>query len=130
MTVKTTSFGNITRSSMQDVKSYPLPAYPLGASEAKSGAGAIDVTAYRTNWTTTAADAGTLADGVVDGQMKRIQLIVDGGDGTLTPANLHGGTTITFADAGDYAVLMWTSGEWYVLELGNDADGATAPVLA
>jgi hypothetical protein len=125
-----TYFTGIERRSLEQVATYPVPAYPLGAPQALSGAGAINVTSYRTNWTTTAANAGTLADGTIEGQMKRIQLIVDAGDGTLTPANLAGGTTITFADAGDYAVLMWSAGEWRVLELGNDADGATAPVLA
>jgi hypothetical protein len=107
---------------------------PLIASDnqpqALSGAGAITLTEYRTNWTTTGADAGTLADGDTIGQLKKIILIVDGGDGTLTPTTLANGTTITFADAGDYAVLMWTSSGWYDIELGNEADGATAPVLA
>ncbi len=103
---------------------------PLAAQQALSGAGAITVTEYYTAWTTTGADAGTLADGNVKGQVKKIQLIVDGGNGTLTPTNLTGGTTITFADAGDYCVLMWSGTSWVPIELGNDADGATAPVLA
>lgn len=103
---------------------------PTGAPQALSGAGAINVTSYRTNWTTGAAQAGTLADGTRIGQLKKIQLIVDGGDGTLTPANFGDGTTITFADAGDFAVLRWDGAEWWVVELGNDADGATAPVVA
>lgn len=98
--------------------------------QALSGAGAINVTTYYTAWTTTAANAGTLADGTFPGQIKKIKLIVDGGDGTLTPTNLADGTTITFADAGDYSVLRWNGTEWRAIELGNDADGATAPVLA
>jgi len=112
----------------------PMPAglqnKPVAAPQALSGPGAIDVTSYRTNWTTTGADAGTLADGTYIGQEKKVQLIVDGGDGTLTPTNLSGGTTITFADAGDFAVLIWNGADWVAVELGNDADGATAPVLA
>ncbi len=103
---------------------------PKAAQQALSGAGACNVTAFYTAWTTTGADAGTLADGVVVGQLKKVQLIVDGGDGTLTPSNLAGGTTITFADAGDFAVLLWDGTDWNAIELGNDADGATAPVLA
>jgi len=67
---------------------------------------------------------------VVVGQLKKIQLIVDVGDLTLTPATLQGGTTIVFADAGDYALLRWATAGWRAIELGNDADGATAPVLA
>lgn len=103
---------------------------PEGAIQSLSGAGAINVTSYLTKWTTTAANAGTLADGTQAGQLKKIQLIVDGGDGTLTPTNFADGTTITFADAGDFAVLQWDGANWNVVELGNDADGATAPVVA
>ena len=106
------------------------PYIPSATQQALSDAGAVNVTAYYTAWTTTGAAAGTLADGVRLGQLKKVQLIVDGGDGTLTPATFADGTTITFADAGDYAVLMWTTSGWTALELGNDADGATAPVVA
>lgn len=106
------------------------PWIPVGTQQALSGAGAADVVSYYTAWTTTGAEAGTLADGLKVGQLKKIQLIVDGGDGTLTPATFADGDTITFADAGDYAVLMWTPDGWTAIELGNDADGATAPVVA
>lgn len=107
------------------------PGGPInGAQQSLTDAGAASVLVYRTNWTTTGAAAGTLADGLFEGQLKKIQLIVDAGDLTLTPANFGDGTTITFADAGDFAVLRFTGGEWWVVELGNDADGATAPVVA
>lgn len=109
---------------------YPL-LIPNAAQQALSGAGAINVTSFYTAWTTTGADAATLADGTAIGQLKKIQLIVDGGsDGTLTPSNLNGGTTITFDDAGEYCLLMWDGTGWTVLELGNDAAGVGAPVLA
>ncbi len=105
--------------------------FPVDVQQALSGAGAINATAYYTAWTTTgASQAGTLVNGRALGQRKRIQLIVDGGDGILTPANLAGGTTITFADVGDFAELIWDGAEWNAIQLGNDADGATAPVLA
>jgi hypothetical protein len=107
-----------------------VPVIHAAVQQALSGAGAITVTQFYTAWTTTAADAGTMANGSVPGQLKKVQLIVDGGDGTLTPAALTGGTTVTFADAGDYALFLWTGSSWVVLERGNDADGATAPVLA
>lgn len=103
-----------------------LPA----AQQALSGAGAINVTSYVTKWTTTGVNAGTLANGTYVGQLKKIQQIVDGGDGTLTPVSLSGATTIVFADAGDFALLMWNGTAWVAVELGNDADGATAPVMA
>lgn len=104
--------------------------FPWGTAQSLSGAGAIDVLSYVTKWTTGGAQAGTLANGVQAGQRKRIQMIVDGGDGTLTPVSLSGGTTITFADAGDFVELVWNGAAWVVLFAGNDADGATAPVIA
>lgn len=110
------------------------PVYPTAAQEnitAGTG-GAVSVTTYLTTIETDAGgDAYTLADGSVVGQIKRIQMITDGGgDGTLTPTNLSGGTTITFADVGDYAELVWTPGGWVAIVLSNEADGVTAPVLA
>lgn len=107
-----------------------VPFLPPTAAQSLSGAGALENNIYLTKWTTTGANAGTLADGTVKGQLKKILMIVDAGDGTLTPTNLAGGTTITFADAGDFALLMWNGTDWVALELGNDADGVTAPVLA
>lgn len=103
---------------------------PAAVGEAKTDAGAASVTCFLTKWTTTGAAAATLADGTAIGQLKKIQLIVDAGDLTLTPTNLASGSTITFADAGDFALLMWNGADWVAIELGNDADGATAPVLA
>ena len=100
------------------------------AQQALSGAGAVNVTTFYTAVTTTGANALTLANGTFAGQLKKIKMIVDGGDGTLTPTALTGGTTITFADAGDYVLLLWDGDSWVPVELGNDADGATAPVLA
>jgi hypothetical protein len=57
-------------------------------------------------------------------------MITDSGDGTLTPTTLNGGTTITFADVGDTAELIWDGSGWQVLALYNCADGTSAPVLA
>ena len=100
------------------------------APQALSGAGAITLTEYKTDWTTGAADAGTLADGSFVGQRKLIQLIIFVGNGTLTPTTLVGGTTITFGTAGDCALLEWTTSGWVAIDLFNRADGATAPALA
>jgi len=99
-----------------------------------AGGGAVTITEYYTAGASDAGgDAWTLADGSVTGQLKKIQLITDGGgDATLTPATAFAdaNTTCTFADVGDYCVLRWNGSAWQVIELGNDADGATAPVLA
>ena len=123
--VTITAGGSIVSS----VANLTVPFMPAVVQQALSGAGAVNITTFYTAWTTTAADAGTLADSTVTGQLKKVQLIVDGGDGTLTIA--QGGAaddTIVFADAGDYALLMWNGTAWVPVELGNDADGATAPV--
>ena len=91
-----------------------------GGVESVSGAGALNLTDLITQVTTTGADALTLANGSM-GQVKIVTMIVDGGDGTLTPATLAGGTTITFADVGDGVVLVYGTAGWVVV--GNN--GAT-----
>ena len=62
---------------------------------------------------TTGASTGTLADGAT-GQIKTIVMTVDGGDYVLTPANLTGGTTITFADVADCVTLLFANGSWVI----------------
>ena len=106
--------------------------FPNAVEQAISDAGAATLTEYNTKWTTTGAAAGTLADGTSEGQLKRVLLVVDAGDLTLTPAKLSDGTDITFATAGDYVVLRWSVGDdaWRMIESGNTVDGVTAPVLA
>lgn len=79
-----------------------------------SGAGAIPVTGAIVKLTTTGANALTLADGT-DGQILTIVMIADGGDGTLTPTNKQGFSTITFNDAGDTATLLFTNSKWFIL---------------
>ena len=86
-----------------------------GGVQSLSGAGAVDIVNLVTEVTTTGADALTLADGSA-GQVKIITMVADGGDGTLTPTTLAGGTTITFNDVGDGVVLVYgeTAG-WVVV---------------
>lgn len=85
----------------------------LGEVAAISGAGAVPVTATVVTITTTGADALTLADGVA-GQLLILTMIADGGNGTLTPSNLAGGTTVTFTDVGDTATLVFDGTNWNV----------------
>lgn len=85
----------------------------LGGVAAVSGAGAIPLTATVVTITTTGANALTLADGVA-GQLLILTMIADGGDGTLTPSNLAGGTTITFNDVGDTVTLVFDGTNWNV----------------
>ncbi len=80
-----------------------------GGVQSLSGAGAVDLDNLITELTTTGADALTLADGTTSGQIKIINMIVEGGDGTLTPTTFANGTTITFDAVGESATLVWNS---------------------
>ena len=91
-----------------------------GSIQSLSGAGAVNLTDLITEVTTTGANALTLANGSA-GQVKIITMIVDAGNGTLTPTTLAGGTTITFNDVGDGVVLVYGTAGWVVV--GNN--GAT-----
>ena len=82
--------------------------------QALSGAGAVDVVSAITEITTTGANALTMADGV-EGQIKFLVMVTDGGDGTLTPTNFGSGSTLTFNDAGDAAICLFTNSKWYLL---------------
>lgn len=94
--------------------------FPVGATNnitAGTG-GAISVTNYFTTINTDAGgDAFTLANGTVKGQLKLINLVVDGGgDAVITPVSLSGGTTITMDDATDEVELLWNGTAWVVVK--------------
>ena len=101
-----------------------LPSY-IGFADtpqAISTSVAVDVTSYCTTITCGAGNlTGGLAAGTV-GQIKYISMIVTtGGTFVLTPtAALVGGTTLTFAQAGDACTLLFTdaSNGWSVV--GNN----------
>jgi hypothetical protein len=61
-----------------------------------------------------AAQAMTLADGTVTGQHLVVVLRAKATAGTavVTPANLAGGTTLTFSAVGQKARLVWTGADW------------------
>lgn len=87
----------------------------IGGIQSLSGAGAVNLTTLTTRLTTTGANALTLADGT-NGQIKIIVMVVDGGDGTLTPTTKTGFSTITFNDVGDSVVLQYfTTLGWMVV---------------
>ena len=99
---KNTSTGAITTDAVYN-------ATIRGGVQTLTGAGAVDLTNLVTELTTTGADALTLADGTTSGQVKIINMIVDGGDGTLTPTTFANGTTITFDAVAESATLVWNS---------------------
>ena len=86
--------------------------------ETANGAGssvALSLNTAHSAIVTTGAQAFSLANGV-NGQIKTISMVTDGGDATLTPATLAGGSTIVFNDVGDSVVLIYnTTGGWAVL---------------
>lgn len=92
-----------------------------GATQALSGAGAVNLTTLITKVTSTGANALTLANGV-DGQVKMIVMVVDGGDATLTPTTKTGFSTIVFNDIGDGVTLVYTTTTGWIV-VGNN--GAT-----
>lgn len=96
----------------------PPGGEPKG-SDTITGAGAINPDTLVTAVVTTGADALTLADGEVPGQVKVIYMKTDGGDGTLTPATFIGGTTITFDAVGDTVTLLWQTEGWYVIGING-----------
>jgi hypothetical protein len=79
-----------------------------------TGAGALDITVSINEIVTTGADALTLADGQ-EGQIMFVVMKTDGGDGTLTPSNFTGGSTITFDSVGDTVTLLFTNGAWFIV---------------
>jgi hypothetical protein len=90
----------------------------IGAVQALSGPGAVNITTLTTAFTSTATgNALTLADGVA-GQLKTIVYVAEaaGGDtGVLTPDNLGSATTITFNAVGDSVTLQFIGADWWVI---------------
>jgi hypothetical protein len=90
----------------------------IGAVQALSGPGAVNITTLTTAFTSTATgNALTLADGAA-GQLKTIVYVAEaaGGDtGVLTPTNLGAYTTITFNAVGDSVILQFIGADWWVI---------------
>jgi hypothetical protein len=76
-----------------------------GTSQNLTGAGAVNATTSVTQITTGAGAAAlTIDNGTVEGQIKYLYMVADGGgDATLTEA----GWTLVFADVNDGATLIW-----------------------
>jgi hypothetical protein len=102
-------------------------AAPLLVQQVLTTNTAVALTTFNTTIDSTSGALATitLADSTVLGQRKRIQMIVDNGDATVT---FNTNATIVFADVGDVAELVWNGADWIPIALYNCADGATAPV--
>jgi hypothetical protein len=94
-----------------------------GGVQSLSGAGAVDLTNLVTELTTAAgAAAVTLADGTTSGQIKIINMIVDGGGtATVTPVTFANGTTVAFDAVAESATLVWNSTIGWVATSVNGA---------
>ena len=73
-TFTSNAFNVLTGSSIAGPSSTSAVFVPLAVQQALSGAGAVNVTTFYTAWTTTGSDVGTMIDGVVKGQLKKVQL--------------------------------------------------------
>ena len=87
----------------------------VGTPQALSGAGTANLTTAITNCTSTgASQVVALGDGV-QGQIKIICHIVDGGDVRVTPTNLDGGSYFTLDAVGDTVVLIFNDSAWQAI---------------
>lgn len=81
----------------------------------ESDSAVSNTTSITTISTGSASGTFTFADGV-QGQIKVIVMLADGGyDATINPANLAGGSSITFTDVGDAVVLVYITSQWFVV---------------
>ena len=102
--------GNVTGNVTGD-----LTGRVFGTVGPRSGAGAVPITSGTVRLTTTGTDALTLANGA-NGQLLTIVMVVDGGEGTLTPTTKTGYNTIAFNDVGDTIVLQYlTTIGWMII---------------
>jgi hypothetical protein len=91
-------------------------------------AGALSLVTDATLFDTTlGAATSSLADGY-EGQLKYLEMIVNGGDMVVTPANLFNGTTLTFNNVGDAATLVFRNGAWHVVSLIG-VEGVSGPFI-
>ena len=97
--------------------------------QALTAAGAVSITTTLTTVASSAAIALTIPDGI-QGQIKVIVMITDGGTATLTPATMNDGTTLAFADVGDSAILMWIGASgWQVIGVGGPGTPGAGPTI-
>jgi hypothetical protein len=90
--------------------------YGVNSPQEITGSGALQVSTYQSIVNTTGGGAYTLGDGTVIGHIKKVTMIVDGGDATITPTNCVF-TNVTLSAVGDGVVFLWNGTDWLVLEL-------------
>ena len=100
-----------------------------GTPQALTAAGAVSITTSITTIASGGAITVTLPDGI-QGQIKIIVFITDGGDVTLTPTTMNDGTNLVFADAGDSAILCWIGASgWQVIGAWGPGTPGAGPTI-
>ena len=133
--------GIIIESVLSGTTDFVMPIYPVGVQEAlTTAAPAVSIAKYFTELDATAQGvAATLADGSINGQMKRVQAsVVSGGAVTLTLASAESASldVITFTVIGDRVDLMWFdqdddgAGYWSILALSDTDGDVDTPTVA
>lgn len=80
--------------------------------------------------TDSGGDSFILPDGEVVGQQKKIVFRTDGeGSAVVTGSFTGDRDTLTFDNAGEYALLQWDGTDWIALELASMLDMTNAPAL-
>ena len=103
-----------------------------GGQDTPAPTAAIPLNTYLSLLDSTAgATTQTLAASTIVGQMKKITMVVAGGNDVVTVTSMTGGTTLTFSLVGDTVELMWNGTAWIVLAKYNQATGSAAtPAIA
>lgn len=106
-----------------------LVAYTAdGGKTTLSGAGAIPLTDAIVEWTTTGANAGSLADGK-PGQILTVVIVTDGGEGTIAPdTTATGWATVVLTDDIDTVTFFFadTTSGWVIMGTAAAAGNAVA----
>lgn len=102
---------------INDAKTMVVPFYPIAAAEAISGPDDVSNATFYTAFTSTGAgDALVLADGLKEGQLKKVKYVAENAGGDSGVITLTGYTSITLDSIADYVVLMWKGGAWRIIE--------------
>jgi hypothetical protein len=97
---------------------YVTPIVATGVNQGLSGTGALAAIALDSAYTGISTVGGaattTLAEGLVAGHMKSMEMLADAGDCVITVAGSGSGTiaTITLNDVGDACTVMWNGTGW------------------
>jgi len=93
----------------------------LAGSEDVADAAAISLATTASYFSTATAETATLAAGV-EGQIKTLMMVADGGDMVVTVTNAgwkaSGTGTATFGDVGDACTLQYVNDKWFAV--GNN----------